>query len=138
VIAVGLSNAAGAVVGIKEVDVHAGAVRLEGLEEPSRPRGLASGVLAGLVREPHAVDAHGVGHPATGVSSGVVGDSGDGATHVERRRIRPGRAGGVGVVGDDGDDVVGEAGEVRALPVVVPPVGDGVVEGALEGEVRRG
>src|SRR5688572_32903540 len=37
-IAVGLSNPAGVVVGIKEVDVDAAsAVRLEGLEEPPRP-----------------------------------------------------------------------------------------------------
>jgi hypothetical protein len=52
-IAVGLSNPAGVVVGIKEVDVDAaGAVRLEGFEEPPRPSGLARGMLAGLVREP--------------------------------------------------------------------------------------
>jgi hypothetical protein len=69
--AVGLSNAADVVVGIKEIDVDAGAVGLEGVEA----------------------------------------------------------ANGVGAIGDDGDDVVGEAGEVRGLPVVVPPVGDGVVEG---------
>ena len=77
-------------------------------------------------------------HVATGVGGGVAGDSGDGATHVEHRRVRPRRAGGVGVVGDDGDGVVGEADEVRRLPVVVPPVEDGVVEAALESGVRRG
>ncbi len=57
VIAVRLSNAAGVVVGIKEVDVDApGAVRSEGLEKPLRPSGLDLSVLAGLLREPHAVD----------------------------------------------------------------------------------
>src|SRR5919109_770317 len=51
VIAVGLSNAAGVVVGIKEVDVDAvGAVGLEGPEEPPRPGGLGRGVLSGLLR----------------------------------------------------------------------------------------
>jgi hypothetical protein len=35
-IAVGLSNAADVVVGIKEVDVDAGAVGLEGVEGPGR------------------------------------------------------------------------------------------------------
>ena len=46
-IAVGLSNPAGVVVGIEEVDVDAAsAVRLEGLEEPPRPSGLGRGVLA--------------------------------------------------------------------------------------------
>src|SRR4029450_590202 len=73
VIAVGLSNAAGVVVGIKEVDVDAGgAMRLEGLQEPPRPGGLGSGVLAGLIREPHAVDDDVVSHVATGVGGGVV------------------------------------------------------------------
>ncbi len=138
-IAVGLSNPAGVVVGIQEVDVDAaGTVRLEGLEEPPRPSRLACAVLAGLVREPHGVDDDVVGHVATGVGGGVLVDSGDGATHVEHRRVRAGRAGGVGVIGDDGDCVVGEAGEARRLPVVVPPVEDGVVEAALEGDVRRG
>src|SRR5262245_41615123 len=48
-IAVGLSNPARVVVGIKKVDVDAaGAVRLEGLEEPPRPSGLGRCVLAGL------------------------------------------------------------------------------------------
>jgi hypothetical protein len=42
------------------------------------------------------------------------------------------------VVGDDGDGFVGEADEVRRLPVVVPPVENGVVDAALEGGVRRG
>src|SRR5262245_31706548 len=52
-IAVGLSNATGVVVGIKEVDVDAAsAVRLEGMEESPRPSGLGRGVLVGLVREP--------------------------------------------------------------------------------------
>jgi hypothetical protein len=43
VIAVGLSNAADVVVGVKEVDVDAGAVGLEGVQEPPRPRGLGRG-----------------------------------------------------------------------------------------------
>ena len=42
------------------------------------------------------------------------------------------------MIGDNGDGVVGEASEARRLPVVVPPVKDGVVEAALEGGVRRG
>jgi hypothetical protein len=45
---------------------------------------------------------------------------------------------GVGVIGYDGYGVVGEAGEVRGFPVVVEPLEDGVVDGALEGDVRRG
>src|SRR5262245_24492234 len=45
-IAVGLSNPAGVVVRIKEVDVDAAsAVRLEGLKEPARPSGLGRGPL---------------------------------------------------------------------------------------------
>src|SRR6202008_461632 len=53
-IAVGLANAAIVVVGIQEVDVDAGgAMRLEGLEEPPRPGGLAGSALGGLVREPN-------------------------------------------------------------------------------------
>ena len=49
VIAVGLSNAAGVVVGIEEVDVAAvAAMRFEGFEEPARPRGLDRGDLAGF------------------------------------------------------------------------------------------
>jgi hypothetical protein len=56
-IAVCLSNPAGVVVGIEEVDVDAaGAVRLEGLEEPPRPSGLGRGVLVGFLGEPHGVD----------------------------------------------------------------------------------
>ena len=136
-IAVGLSNAAGVVVGIEEVDVDAPrAVRLEGFEEPPRPSGLGSGVLGGLVREPHAFDDDVVGHVTTGVGGGVVGNTGDGATEVEHHRARPGRAGGVGVIGDDGDRVIGKAGEVRRLPVVVPPVEDGGVDAGLERDVR--
>ena len=50
-------------------------MRLEGLEEPPRPRSLGRGVLAGLVREPHGVDDDVVGHVPTGVGGGVVGDS---------------------------------------------------------------
>jgi hypothetical protein len=81
VIAVGLSNAAGVVFGIKEVDVDApGAVRLEGLEEPPCPSGLRRGVLDGLVREPYAFDDDVVGHVATGVGGGVAGNPGDCAT----------------------------------------------------------
>ncbi len=129
VIAVGLSDAAGVVVGIKEVDVDApGAVGLEGFEEPPRPSGLGVGVLAGLVREPHAFDDDVVAHVATGVGGGVAGNPGDGATEVEHHRTRPGRAGAVGVIGDDGDGFVGEAGEVRRLPAVVPPVENGGVD----------
>jgi hypothetical protein len=112
-------------------------VRLEGLEEPPRPSGLGRGVLAGFLGEPHGVDDDVVGHVATGVGGGVVGDSGDGATHVKHRRVRTGRGGGVGVIGDDGDGSVGEAGEARRLPVVLPPVEDCVVAAALEGGVRR-
>ena len=61
-------------VGIEDGDIDAGAVRLQSLEEPPRPGGLGRGVLAGLVREPHAVDAHGVGHVAPGVGGGFVGE----------------------------------------------------------------
>ena len=51
-VAVGLSNPAGVVVGVEEVDVDAaGAVRFgRALEELPRPSGLGRGVLAGLVR----------------------------------------------------------------------------------------
>lgn len=74
VIAVRLPNAAAVVVGIEEVDVDAScAVRLEGLEEPPRPRSLSSGVLAGLVREPHGVDDDVVGHSPTGVAFDFLG-----------------------------------------------------------------
>src|SRR5262245_35707530 len=77
-IAVGLSNPVGVVVGIEEVDVDAaGAMRLEGLEEPTRPGGLGRGVLARLVREPDGVDDDVVGDVATGVGGCVVGNSGD-------------------------------------------------------------
>jgi hypothetical protein len=52
-IAVGLSNPAGVVVGIEEVDVDAGgAVWLEGFEESPRPRGLGCSELSGLFGEP--------------------------------------------------------------------------------------
>jgi hypothetical protein len=52
-IAVGLSNPAGIVVGIEEVDVDAGgAVWLEGFEESPRPRGLGCSELSGLFGEP--------------------------------------------------------------------------------------
>ena len=44
----------------------------------------------------------------------------------------------MGVVGDDVDDLVGQAGEVRGLPVVVPAMGDGVVDGALVADVQGG
>ena len=81
VIAVGLSNAAGVVVGIKEVDVDApGAVRLEGLEEPPCPSGLGRGVLGGLVGQAHAFDDDVVGHVATGVCGGVAGTRAGSAT----------------------------------------------------------
>jgi len=42
------------------------------------------------------------------------------------------------VRGDDVDDLVGQAGEVRGLPVVVPAVGDGVVDAALVVDVAGG
>jgi len=42
------------------------------------------------------------------------------------------------VLGDDVDDLVGQAGEVRGLPVVVPAVRDGVVDAALVVDVPRG
>jgi len=42
------------------------------------------------------------------------------------------------VLGDHIDEVVAELGEVGGLPVVVPTVGDGRVERALESRVRRG
>ena len=44
----------------------------------------------------------------------------------------------VGMLGDDVDDLVGEAGEVRGLPVVVPAMGDGVVDAALVVDVQGG
>jgi hypothetical protein len=50
-IAVGVSNAAGVVVGIKEVDVDAASAgRLEALEEPPRAGVLGRAVLAGATR----------------------------------------------------------------------------------------
>jgi hypothetical protein len=75
-------------------------------------------------------------HVASAVGGGLVGDSGHGAAHVKHRRVRPRRARGVRVIGDDGDGVVGQAGEVGGLPVVVPPMEDGVVESALERGIR--
>ena len=42
------------------------------------------------------------------------------------------------MLGDDVDDLVGQAGEVRGLPVVVPAVGDGVVDAALVVDVQGG
>jgi hypothetical protein len=42
------------------------------------------------------------------------------------------------VVGDHVDEVVPEFGEVGGLPVIVPTVGDGRVQRALESHVRRG
>jgi hypothetical protein len=57
VIAVGLSNAAGVVVGVEEVDVDAlGAVRFEGTEERPRPLPLGRADLVGLIGEPRCVD----------------------------------------------------------------------------------
>src|SRR5262245_16273355 len=79
-ISVRLSNPAGVVVGIEEVDVDAaGAVGLQGLEEPSRPGGFSRRALAGLVGEPHGVDDDVVGYVATGVGGVVPWGSGDGA-----------------------------------------------------------
>src|SRR4029453_1175764 len=42
------------------------------------------------------------------------------------------------MLGDDVDDRVGQDGEVRGLPVVVPAMGDGVVDAALMVDVQRG
>ena len=42
------------------------------------------------------------------------------------------------MLGDDVDYLVGQAGEVRGLPVVVPAMGDGVVDAALVVDVQRG
>src|SRR6266511_1706191 len=42
------------------------------------------------------------------------------------------------MLGDDVDDLVGQAGEVRAFPVVVPAMRDGVVDAALMVDVQRG
>ena len=44
----------------------------------------------------------------------------------------------VGVRGENVDDLVGQAGEVRGLPVVLPAVGDGVVDAALMVDVQGG
>src|SRR5687768_14253702 len=138
-VAIGLSNPAGVVVGIEKVDVYTGdAVRLECLEKPTYPGGLDRGVLGSLLRQPHAVDDDVVGHIPTGKGGGVAGNAGDGPTQVEYRRVRPRRPRGVGLFGDDGDRLVREAGMTGGLPVVVPAVENGVVERALEGGVRAG
>ena len=42
------------------------------------------------------------------------------------------------MLGDDVDDRVGEAGEVRGFPVVVPAMRDGVVDAALVVDIERG
>jgi hypothetical protein len=40
------------------------------------------------------------------------------------------------VIGNGGDGVLGEPGEVRRLPVVVPAMEDRLVDAALEGGIR--
>ena len=93
-IAVGLSNPAGAVVGVEEVDVDAaGAVRLKGLRGTCCAQAVSAAACSPASSGSHTasmIDV--VGYVATGVGGGVVGDSGDGAAHVEHRRVRPGRA----------------------------------------------
>src|SRR5918994_7351957 len=42
------------------------------------------------------------------------------------------------MLGDDFDDLVGQGGEVRGFPVVVPAMRDGVVDAALMVDVQRG
>ncbi|MGH9117001.1 MAG: hypothetical protein ACRD0A_03725 [Acidimicrobiales bacterium] len=56
VVAVGLANSAGVIVGIEEVDVDARAVGLESLEESPGPPGLVRADRVVLVREPCGVD----------------------------------------------------------------------------------
>ena len=139
VIAIRLSNATGVVVGIEEVDIDAPcAMRLEGFEEPARPP------VSSTARSPAWSGSHTASMTrlwATSRASSAVPlgrNSGDGATHVEHRRVRPGRVDDIGMIGDDSDRVVGETVEVRRLPVMVPAVEDGVIHAALEGGVGRG
>jgi hypothetical protein len=58
VVALGLANSAGVIVGVEEVDVDAGAVGLESLEESPGPPGLRRADRVVLVREPYCIDAH--------------------------------------------------------------------------------
>src|SRR5262249_8590953 len=89
VVAVGLADAAGVVVGVEEVHVDAGGVGLEGGEELPGPRRLggAGGVV--LLGEPYRVDDDVVLDVAAGVGGGVARGPGDRAAQVEHRRVRP-------------------------------------------------
>ena len=138
VVAVSLADATRVVVGVEEVHVDTGTVGLEGGEESSCPRGLCRPDGIVLLGEPCGVDDDVVLHVAAGVGGGVPGNSGHCAPQMEHRRVRPRGRCAVGVRGDDVDDLVGQAGEVRGLPVVVPAVGDGVVEAALMVDVQGG
>jgi hypothetical protein len=138
IVAVGLADAARVIVGVEEVHVDAGTVGLQGVQEFSGPRGLRCPDGLVLLGEPGCVHDDVVLHIAARVGGGVPGGPRNCATHVEHRWVRPRRCGAVGVPGDDVDDLVGQAGEVRGLPVVMPAVGDGVVDAALVVDVAGG
>ena len=73
VIAVRLSNAAGVIVGIEEVDVDAPCAMRLRASRNRRAQAVSRSALAGLVREPHGVDDDVVGYVTSLVGGGLGG-----------------------------------------------------------------